>query len=321
MNFKISVPVLLLSSLALTSCNAYNEEVSDGTGSEIAITSLSGTSNSSEGRLAQLENSKKENSFLHHLDRILSPIPSAWAVPSCSWSSLITGCSSNSSSITFDGCAGPSDHAISLEGSLTFAWTGSGCCTSNPLNASSVTPCSFTRRTLNGSGQVDPLVSSLGSHSVSLNTEDSSGYDETRTGGFTVNCQGVEGNATCEGQRQIIINGAHYVGKVGRLDWDHTVSTDTPLIMQGHAEDRKTLSGSIRVQHNLRHYTSVTTITKTLTHSSNCCYPTGGSVSTTFSGGKLDGKTETVEFGANCGEVSLNDTNQQRKGLTLHHCL
>jgi hypothetical protein len=316
------LPVALLSiSVLLTNCKESSDEASTGVETEVAIAAISGTSNSSEARLSDNADFRQKKSFLAHLQGVLSPIPNAWAVPSCSWSSLITGCSSNSSTITFDGCSDSSDHAISIKGSLTLAWTGVGCCTSNPLNASSIIPCTFTRRTLGADGSTDPVIHALGSHSVTLNTEDNSGYNEAKTGGFTVTCQGAEGNNTCDGQRQIVINGAHYVGQSGRGDWDHTVSTENPLIVQGHGENRRTLSGSISVQNNLLKYTSVTTITSTLTHSSNCCYPTGGTVSTTFSGGTLDGQTESMKFGPGCGTVTLNDTKQQKTGLTLHHCL
>jgi hypothetical protein len=154
-----------------------------------------------------------------------------------------------------------------------------------------------------------------------LNTEDTSGYATPKTGGFTVLCQGAGGTATCGGQRQITIQGAHYAGESGRATWDHTVSTDDALVIQGSGATRQVLSGTVRVQHNKAQYTSVTTVTTTLTHSANCCFPTGGSVSTTFSGGPYDGKTETLTFGPTCGASTLTDTKQQATGLTLHHCL
>ena len=156
---------------------------------------------------------------------------------------------------------------------------------------------------------------------MTLSTEDTSGFDQSKTGGFTVTCQGDGTTNTCDGQRQVSMQGAHYSGQSGRAQWDHTVSTDTGLVIQGHDSSRKVLSGSVRVQHNLAKFTSITTVTTTLTHSAGCCFPTGGSVTTTFVGGKLDGKSETLSYGPGCGASTLTDSKQQQTGLTLHHCL
>src|SRR6185437_4712009 len=101
-------------------------------------------------------------------------------------------------------------------------------------------------------------------------------YAKAKTGGFTVTCQGSNDNNTCDAQRQIEIAGAHYTGKLGSAHWDHTVSTDQPIIVQNDGAERKILSGIIRVQDNGLQQTSLTTITSTLTHSSGCCFPTGG---------------------------------------------
>jgi hypothetical protein len=155
-----------------------------------------------------------------------------------------------------------------------------------------------------------------------LNTEDQSGYDQVKSGGFSVTCQGTSQDATCNGQRAIAISGAHYTGKTDSAQWDHTVSTDAPIVEQGHGSSRKVLSGTIRVQHNLLHTTSLTTVKDTLTFSSNCCFPTGGSVSTQYAGGSLDGKSELMTFGPSCGDATLSDSSKQNQtGLTLHHCL
>jgi hypothetical protein len=179
----------------------------------------------------------------------------------------------------------------------------------------------FYRRTVNQMGERDPLIRSVGSHSITLDTEIESGFSESKAGGFTVVCQGLGANTTCDGQRQITIQGAHYTGQSGRATWDHTVSTDFPITIQGHGEGRKLLSGTVRTQHNQAKYESISTITSTLTFDKNCCFPTGGSISTAFVGGQLNGKTETLTYGPECGEARLEDSSRKQTGLTLHHCL
>jgi hypothetical protein len=52
-----------------------------------------------------------------------------------------------------------------------------------------------------------------------------------------------------------------------------------------------------------------------------CCFPTTGSVSTTFSGGALAGKTEPLVFSNVCGEATLTTVSGRTVPITLLHCL
>lgn len=318
--FLTTLSLLGLVGSGLAGCGSGTTTVSDGTGSEVGTAAIGGSSTASEGSVALNGAPSRPAGYIAKVAHFLQPLPSAWAVPSCNWS-LMSGCTNNSESMSFSSCSAPSDPAIRIEGSQTLTWTGASCCTSTPLAASSTTPCSFSRRTINASGTADPVIRSVGSHSVTLNTEDSSGYDVKKSGGFTVTCQGNGSDNTCGGQRSIVIAGAHYSGISGRGDWDHTVSTDVPLVEQGSGASRRVLSGTLRIQHNVGQYTSIMKIQTALTHTSGCCFPTGGSAVTTFSGGKLDGKSETVTYGPACGDATLVTSDQKSSGLTLHHCL
>jgi hypothetical protein len=327
MNKKIrrllsAASLFLLGLLPAVGCNSDGggSDVSDGTGSEIASAAMGGIVGTSEGSVSAKRNMEKPN-FLAKLKRGLNPISTGWAVPGCDWPTLITSCNANAETISFDGCSSSNDRAILIQGSETLFWTGNGCCTSKPLTASSETPCSFIRRTVNKFGESDPLIRSVGAHSITLDTEGSSGHFEQKSGGFSVGCQGSGTNATCDGQRQITIQGAHYTGRSGRASWDHTVSTDLPLVVQGHDSSRKVLSGKVRVQHNLAHYVSVTVIEAPLTYQDSCCFPTGGTVTTSFSGGALDGKSEKLTYGPGCGNAQLENSDHKQSGFELHHCL
>jgi hypothetical protein len=316
-----SVLCLLPLAVACESGNTGSSDLSDGTGSEVAVAAMGGSSSASEGTIAHHLDPRAKPSYFEKLKNEINPISTALAVPSCDWSNVITSCSGNVETLSFDSCSIPLDPAIKIQGSESLTWTGANCCSANPLLASSTTPCSFTRRTIDHTGASDPLKRSIGSNYVMLDTETPSGYDQSLSGGFQVTCKGTSGNATCDGQREIAILGAHYTGKASSADWDHTVSTDTPIIEQGHGGSRQIISGTIRVQHNQAKMTSITTIKDPLTHTAGCCYPTGGSITTTYTGGKLDGKTETMSFTPTCGEVKLANETQQQTGLTLHHCL
>jgi hypothetical protein len=321
MNYKNLSAFSVIALLPLVFSCANGTDISDGTGSEVAVSAMSGSSSASEGTIAHQLNPHFKASPLERIKNAVSPISTAMAVPQCNWSSVITACSGGVETLSFDSCSTPFDPAIRINGSESLTWTGASCCTANPLSASSATPCSFTRRTIDSTGKSDPLISAIGSNAVTLDTETASGYDKSMSGGFNVTCQGTSSDPTCDGQREITIEGAHYTGKTDRSQWDHTVSTDAPLVEQGHGASRKILSGTVRVQHNLAQVTSLTKIKSTLTHTAGCCYPTGGSIETTFTGGKLDGKTESMTFGSKCGEVQLTTITQKVTGLTLHHCL
>jgi hypothetical protein len=81
------------------------------------------------------------------------------------------------------------------------------------------------------------------------------------------------------------------------------------------------VTGSVIVQHNLAHYTSTTVFNDVAYGNTACCYPTGGSVTTTFSSGPNRSKTETLSFTAICGETSLTKPDGATESLTLEQCL
>ena len=322
--------------LSLLGCNQDSGTSSDidGVGSEVAASALSGGALSSAGMVAQNRgrSSKKGGRSLASSFQkggqswlnFLNPLPNSWAIPLCRENTLFSSCSNNTETLSLNHCSTWLDRAISIQGSMTLVWTGDGCCTSNPLSASSVTPCSYLRKTVNQTGKTDPMIRSIGSHSVTLNTEDVSGFSEHKTGGFSVLCTGTDSNPTCGGEREMMILGAHYHGQSGRGLWDHTVSTEEPVVIQGtnaSGSQQKIVSGKVKVQHNLAQFVSVSTVTSPLTYSEDCCFPTGGSIQTEFDGGPLDGKQETLVFSSDCGNALLNNTQNQLKGLALKHCL
>jgi hypothetical protein len=103
--------------------------------------------------------------------------------------------------------------------------------------------------------------------------------------------------------------------------WDHTVSTGAGgLEVTGAAGDR-VVSGTVTVQHNLLKYTSTTTFTSVGYTEPLCCFPTTGSVSTTYTKGAMAGKTESISFSSVCGESTLTEIDGATVALTLQHCL
>jgi hypothetical protein len=95
---------------------------------------------------------------------------------------------------------------------------------------------------------------------------------------------------------------------------DHTISTTSNLVITGTGASRQITSGTIVLQHNLARYYSTSTVATTLTHSAGCCWPTGGTMTTTYTG-KAGSTTETVTFGPTCGKATVGNAT-----VTFTHC-
>jgi hypothetical protein len=123
-----------------------------------------------------------------------------------------------------------------------------------------------------------------------------------------------------------VINGSHLTGTVSingvdTTIWDHTVVSGAGGITVTGAGEGREVSGTVIVEHNLLKYVSTTTFDAVGYGEPLCCFPTTGSVSTTFSEGANVGKTESIVFTAACGEAVLTKPNGTTEALTFEHCL
>ncbi len=140
--------------------------------------------------------------------------------------------------------------------------------------------------------------------------------------GVIVTC----GAGGCAAGGTLAISGSHLTGTVTPAGgaatriWDHTVSTPAGPLTFTVSGGVRTLSGSVTVQHNLAHYTAVSTFAGVGYGQPGCCFPTTGSISTAYQEGPLKGVTETLTFSGVCGEATLDDGGTTTP-LTLMHCL
>lgn len=320
--FKQNVDIKWISTFLMCSVSAFfaagcgSGTASDGTGSEVAVSTMSGTLQSSEGGIAINDGPRESRPiYASFLDGSIL-FPKAWAAATCG--SVLTGatCSGSVMNMNFGGCtAGSSGATWSGNQAITFT---NGSCSGNAATLNSIASAvTFTRRTIDSSSVANSVVRTAASgRIVTLTTEDTSGFATGKTGGAQIIC----GASGCSSTRTVTLKGIHLVGSAG-LPWDHTISTDSDILVTGAGASRVVTGGVIRVQHNLAKFTSVSTINGPLNHTANCCFPVSGSVSTAFSGGKLDGKTETLTFSATCGQGTLTDSNNNSNALTLTHCL
>jgi hypothetical protein len=191
-----------------------------------------------------------------------------------------------------------------------------------------VAGCSITRTT-GASGDTRTITGPDGnSYAIDHDTDgagtgwDSSVSPAPSNGGVELTLGAGDGAV----EDTLTINGSHLTGTVN-VDgltlkiWDQTVSTSAAGIRVSGEGTARVVSGSVTVQHNLAKFTSETTFDAVGYGNAACCFPTTGSVSTTFSKGADVGKTETLTFSSACGEATLKPASGASIPLVLQYCL
>ena len=158
----------------------------------------------------------------------------------------------------------------------------------------------------------DLTLTTFGGYQVESDSN-SSGFSIPESGGLSMSCSGA---GTCGTQRTVTINGLHrrLTSPTGAEMFDHTLSTPTGFTITGTGTSKQITAGTFQLQHNLAHFIATSTVTSPITFSANCCVPTGGSMTTTFSSGKTG--SETVTFGPTCGVATVNGST-----VSMGYCL
>jgi hypothetical protein len=205
---------------------------------------------------------------------------------------------------------------------------GSSCDSTTPFVDTQSAGCAVTRTTHAG-GETRTITGPDGNaYAISHDTNGSgSGWDSAvspapSNAGLVLTCS----SSGCAGGGTLVVSGSHLSGTVtidGKSTkiWDHTVSTTAGgITVTGHGSGR-IVSGAVTVQHNLARYTATATFDSVGYSDPGCCFPTSGSVSTTFSEGPDTGKTETLTFSPFCGEATLTTASGEKEAITLQQCL
>jgi hypothetical protein len=307
---KISMKILVagfgLLIVTLLSC-ARAVDMSNtggGQGSEIAVSVVSGGVNSAQTNVALF------STFV------------------CSSGSFSPSSYAGSRTYTYapGSCAVNYDNGKSSSTSWSGVWTydyGTGCTGTSFMPKTQLDGCVITR-TSASNGITRNLTDPNGnSYSVNHNTNgQGTGWDTAiavTDGGVTVSCT----NAGCT-EQTLMINGSHLTAKVNNVtSWDHTVSTNTGLTMTVGSDGSHTVTGTVTVQHNLAKILSTTTFNNVNYGGTgeDCCFPTSGSVTTTYTGGPNNGKSETMTFSSSCGDATLTTTGRNSLAYPLLHCI
>ncbi len=284
---------------------------------EIAVSSLSGSVAAvGGGNSAAFHEARPLATLFAALQRLLSPIPPAFAATACprfSESQCVTPDELQSVYVhcQFTGPDGNPDRAI-WDGMQIIRFTNGARCGQSGYLTGSATR-SFRPGTTRLSDQ---------GVRVTFDSANRKGWRRTVTGGTTINFLGAA-------SRTIVINGIHYVGThlhkthqnndVTATVIDHSVSTISPIHSELVNGQRILTSGTMQTQNNIDHSTGTSTITAELRFTPACCHPIAGQLTTEISGSKAG--TEVLTFNGNCSTADLTDRSGATRLIHLSHCL
>lgn len=207
-------------------------------------------------------------------------------------------------------------------GSFTLSY-GTSCDDTHALIGNQTGGCSVTRTAPDGDTRT--ITGPDGNtYAVTHDTNgagtgwDSSVSPAPSNGGVVLSCDAT----SCADGENLVINGSHLTGTLdGSLWWNHTITTGAEGLTVTGSGTSRTVAGTVTVQHNILKYTSTTTFDGVVYGNNACCFPTAGSVTTTFAGGPLVGETETLSFSSVCGESTLTSGSNAPVAVTLLHCI
>jgi hypothetical protein len=317
-------------------CIARTPVVTPPSDSEVATSVVSGALNNTSGSsVASNAFPALPRSTFERVVDAINPIGTAWAAD---WA-----CHGGSLSPAFAGPGQDPYEFTPVSCSVTWGngrtassdWSGAfvlsygaSCDALHPFVENQAGGCTLTRTTAPG-GDTRTITGPDGdSYAILHDTHGAgTGWDPSVTpaptsSGVEVSC----GSTGCAESRTVVVAGSHLRGTV-TIDgtstkiWDHTVSTGPQgVTVTGHGSSR-VVTGAVTVQHNLLKYTATATFDSVGFAEVGCCFPTSGSVTTTFSDGPNTGKTETLTFSPICGEATLTTPSGSTGALTLQHCL
>lgn len=298
-----------------TACNVKNADSTTGDTSnedaqvynaESAMSAVGSAAGSAEGATTLQLQSELADEFqqMDYLDsKSINPHPSA----ACSLSAARSSCNvvSGSSSyytLTWGGC---SLGTGTMSGTWTEVFNNGSCSMASNSNV-------ITRTT---TGAV--FTGALG-QTFTTDTNGGVTYDGTSMLSTGV----ILANAASGSDRYVSINSIHRVlrGPGGAKWFDYFISTPTAITVTGaRATNNRTVSsGTLNIYHNMARYTASHSFSNVVWGDSTCCYPTSGTITSTFTGA-VTGST-TMTFSSTCGSASFTDTSSATSAVTLTQC-
>lgn len=287
------------------------------------------SSSNSSGTVAM----KKAAPFLNQsiTNAVSNLVPSAFATNACpTFATTGASCTASTSNqwLSYSACSFGNSSATWSGTQLLKMSSGTAACGTFPnpgasgtllrqfvAGASSSTPATATRTSAAGK------VVTIDDASVNLSNFDGQTISTVANGGY-----GTQVSFDGAGKRSSVTI-ARRVSVVG--GYDHSI-TGSLNVNEG-ATTSRTLSGSVRVFHNILKVIGTSTFSS-VTHSDSCCVPVSGSITTAFTAGVnpsatptrigslVVGKSETMTF-TGCGTATVSAADGTSSNVTLGSCL
>jgi hypothetical protein len=230
------------------------------------------------------------------------------AQAACTYTNARSTCTGAVSAINWNGCTLTvgNGYSVSFTGGWTNTYDSSATCST--AQSGSVPTGHSVTRTMNSF-----VVRIPGGSTVTNDTSAHQNYlGATLPGtGITTTVSG--------GTRTIVIDGMHRVLKsaTGTPWFDHSLKSSGLTVSGARSSQNRIVNGTTTLYHNLAKFTATSTLNSVTWGSSTCCYPTSGSVSTTFTGSVTG--TTTMTYGA-CGSATFVDTTGASSSVSLKLC-
>jgi len=250
-------------------------------------------------------------------------IPEARASSSCPTLSSAngSGCSTVSASLvdlTYSGCTFST--AAPWTGTLQVGDTAGITCGTYP--SSGIVTRQFVTG-LNGSPSTGTRVSTIGTQvtiddaTANLSNYAGDSIPVTLNGGY-------DNTVTWTGAARSAVTITQLVYSTGLFNYSINGSL---TVNETSGATSRTVGGVITVYHNTAEVKGTSTF-NTVTYQNSCCFPTSGSISTSFAstttsnatGISLNGKIETLSF-TGCGTATFTSMTGATSTVTLDHCL
>jgi hypothetical protein len=329
-NLNLGV-LAIAATVVLTGCGSSNSSSSaadDNSASGAAAGAAGGAlSGSSSGGTLAMFDMPKSTSLFASVKSSLNPFSDAFADVACpTYKTVGSGCAASGGDmwLSYSDCSFAGINT--WNGVQQITSTASASCGSFPYPGDNG---SITRQYVASSGASVPstmtittpagIVGTVDDASANLANFDGDSISVIANGGY-----GAQVSFNSIGAR----SGLDIAHRVYTSSFDHSITGSLTVVEAGAFSTSRTLSGSLKVYHNLLKIVGNATF-NSVVHQDGCCVPVSGSISTLFSRGNsvaptaaglaYIGKTETLAF-TGCKTATFTAVDGSVSNVTLNRC-
>lgn len=210
-------------------------------------------------------------------------------------------CSSGTAAIEWGNCLISSQKiSLTMTGGWTETWTNTGDCTNGYLS-----PQESVTRSSTGS-----IVNLPTGATITTDTKGGTAYNGTvfPAGGIITTRSNATNRAIAMSPTTSAIHKV-YTGRRGATIFDYYTIPSLTISGARHngassglgsTTASRVVTGTVAIHHNIAKYSATSTFNSVTWSSSTCCFPTSGSISTTYSGTGAPTGTYTLTFNSSC---------------------